>query len=156
SLEDYADFLAALDESGLEVLVIGGCAVGAYAALRGEKVLSRDLDVYTTLDTQLQIIEWASRHGVPILERPQPRALSVVFLDWTGKEVIVLTEPNGLPPLEEAFREGSVFRFKDHPGLSVLLLDPYDLLRCKLEVNREKDKPHQEILRRFLEEEAVE
>ncbi len=102
SLSDYADFLAALAESGLDVLVIGGCAVGAYAALRGERVLSHDLDVYATIDTQLQIMEWASAHGVPIVKRPQPRAISVVFLDWKGKEVNVLTETKGLPPPAEA------------------------------------------------------
>jgi hypothetical protein len=156
TVEDYAGFLADLERSGLEVLVIGGCAVGAYAALRGESVLSRDLDLYTTVDTQLQVMEWAAGRGIRIVQRPLPRALSVVFLEWNGKEVNVLTETKGLPPPAEAYQEGRVFHLKEHGELSVTIVDPYDLLRCKLEVDRPKDKPHQEELRRFLEEEVVE
>jgi hypothetical protein len=38
----------------------------------------------------------------------------------------------------------------------VLLADPFDLLRNKLAVNRPKDRPHLEILCRFVEEEVVE
>jgi hypothetical protein len=156
SLEDYGDFLAALAEGGLEVLVIGGCAVGAYGRLRGESILSADLDLYTTIDTQIQIMAWAPAKGGRIVKRPQPRALSVVFLDWNGKEINVLTETRNLPPPAEAFQEAREFRLRSHGGLPVLVVDPYDLLANKLEVDRPKDKPHQEVLRRFLEEEAVE
>ena len=156
TLKDYAGLLAALTQDGLEVMVIGGCAVGAYAELRGETVYSGDLDVYTTTDTQIQVMDWAARHGIKLVKRPQPRALSVAFLEWQGKEINVLTETKGLPPPAEAFQEGRVFHLKDQGGLDVLVVDPYDLLRCKLEVNREKDRPHQEVLRRFLEEEVVE
>ena len=156
SLADYGDFLAALTEAGLDALVIGGCAVGAYAALRGESILSADLDVYTTIDTQLQIMAWAPAKGARIVNRPQPRALSVVFLDWEGKEVNVLTETRNLPPPAEAFQDAREFRLRNHGGLPVLVVDPYDLLANKLEVDRPKDKPHPEVLRRFLEEEVLE
>ena len=30
TLEDFADFLAALDERGFETVIIGGCAISAY------------------------------------------------------------------------------------------------------------------------------
>jgi hypothetical protein len=39
--------------------------------------------------------------------------------------------------------------------ITVLIADPFDLLRNKLAVNRPKDQPHIAILRRFLDEEAV-
>jgi len=153
---DYADFLAAVSDSGIEVLVTGGIAVGAYALLRGESVLSGELDVYTTLDTQIQVMEWASAKRVPIVKRPQPRALSVVLLDWKGKEVNVPTETSGLPRPAGAFQDGGAFRLTKRGSFSALLVDPYDLLRCKLEVNRPKDRPLEEVMRRFLEEEVVE
>ncbi len=155
AVEDYSDFLSALSASGLEVLVIGGCAVGAYAALQGESVFSADLDIYTTLDTQIQILEWAPGNGVRVVQRPQPRSLSVAILEWRGKDVNVLTESKGLPQPAEAFQDARIFRLKERGNLTVLLVDPYDLLRCKLELNRPKDRPHQEVLRRFLEEEVL-
>lgn len=153
---DYADFLSALAGSGLEVLVIGACAVGAYAALRGESIVSADLDIYATLETQLQIMDWAPAHRARIVKRPQPRTIPAVVLEWMEKDVNILTETKGFPPPAEAFQQARVFRLQGHGDLSVLLADPYDLLRCKLEVDRPKDRPHQEVLRRFLEEEIVE
>jgi hypothetical protein len=156
SLEDFAGFLDALETSGLEVVVIGGIAVGAYASLRGDTVLSADLDVYTTWETQVQIMDWAPAHGARVVKRPQPRSISVVFLEWEGKEINVLTHTSGLPPPAESMQEARVFHLRDPESLSVMVVDPYDLLRCKLEVNRPKDRPHQEVLRSFLEEEVVE
>jgi hypothetical protein len=155
SVEDFARFLGALDASGLEVVVIGGIAVGAYASLRGETILSADLDVYTTQDTQVQIMDWAPLHGARIVKRAQPRSIQVVLLEWEGKEVNVLAATTGLPPPGRSMQEARVFHLREPEGLSILVADPYDLLECKLEVNRPKDKPHQEVLRRFLEEEVV-
>jgi len=40
SLEDYLDLLEVLSGLGVESVVIGGCAVGAYARLIGETVFS--------------------------------------------------------------------------------------------------------------------
>jgi hypothetical protein len=156
SVDDFAGFLRALEDSGLEVVVIGGIAVGAYAALRGDTVLSADLDVYTTQQTQVQIMDWAPSHGARIVKRPQPRSISVVFLEWDGKEVNVLSHTVGLPPPAESMQEARVFQLRKADGLSILVADPYDLLRCKLEVNRPRDRPHQQVLRSFLEEEVVE
>jgi hypothetical protein len=46
SLEDYLDLLEGLSDLGVEFVVIGGCAVGAYSRLIGEAVFSRDLDLF--------------------------------------------------------------------------------------------------------------
>jgi hypothetical protein len=155
-LEDHGGFLASLGESGLDAVVIGGCAVGAYAALAGESIVSEDLDLYTTIDTRLQVLAWARARGGRIVRRPQPRDLSVVDLDWNGRGIHLFTEIRNLPPPAEVFQDAREFRLQSHGDLSVLVVDPYDLLANKLAVDRPKDKPHQEVLRRFLEEEVVE
>lgn len=43
TLEDYLGLLEVLSRLGVDFVVIGGCAVGAYARLVGETVFSRDL-----------------------------------------------------------------------------------------------------------------
>ena len=48
ALADYIELFEALGRLGVEVVVIGGCAVGAYARLLGETVLSNDLDLLLT------------------------------------------------------------------------------------------------------------
>ncbi len=67
----------------------------------------------------------------------------------------VLTRTDGLPPPDRAIREARGFRLKAAENLEVLVVDPFDLLRNKLAVNRPKDQPHIAILRRFIEEEVV-
>jgi hypothetical protein len=155
ALADFAEFLADLSRAGFESVVIGGCAVGAYAELRGETVLSGDLDLYTTSETLRRIMDWAAARNIRIVKRPQPRALAVAFLEWEGKEVNVLIETNGLPPPDVALRLAREFQLTKKGNLSVLVVDPFDLLTNKLKVNRPKDQPHQAILRRFIEDEVV-
>ena len=155
SVEDFAGFLEGLEASGLEAIVIGGIAVGAYGRLQGQTVLSADLDVYTTPEVQVQIMDWAPAHGARIVKRPKPRGLQVVFLEWDGKEVNVLSSATSLPPPDRSMLEARTFHLSKAGGLSILVVDPYDLLRCKLEVNRPKDRPHQQVMRSFLEEEVV-
>lgn len=46
-------------------------------------------------------------------------------------------------------------RIVEVDGLEVLVADPIDLLSNKLAVNRPKDQPHIELLRRFIEDEIV-
>jgi hypothetical protein len=100
-------------------------------------------------------MDWAAARNIRIVKRPQPRALAVVFLEWEGKEVNVLIETNGLPPPEVALRLAREFQLTKQGNLSVLVVDPFDLLANKLKVNRPKDQPHQGILRRFVEDEVV-
>jgi hypothetical protein len=69
--------------------------------------------------------------------------------------VNLLTGSSGLPTPDVAARAAREFRVGQGSGLTVLIADPFDLLRNKLAVNRPKDQPHIAILRRFLEEEAV-
>jgi hypothetical protein len=45
SVEDYVELFQILAGLGTEFVVIGGCAVGAYARLVGERVFSADLDL---------------------------------------------------------------------------------------------------------------
>jgi hypothetical protein len=70
--------------------------------------------------------------------------------------VNVLSSSAGLPDPDVVLRVAREFRFKKHPGLSVLVADPLDLLANKLAVNRPKDRPHVRVLREFIEEEIVE
>lgn len=154
NLEDYGEFLSALTAEGFDFLVIGGCAVGAYAHLRGITLFSGDLDLYTDRDTLNRVLEWAPKHGIDVVKRPQPRAIPVAFLLWQGMEVNILSSSDGLPEPEEAVRVARAFRLEKQ-GLEVLVADPFDLLQNKLRVNRPKDQPHLEILRGFVEEEIV-
>lgn len=153
TLEDYVSLLAAFSGAAFEYVVIGGCAVGNYARLRGLTVLSGDLDLYTDDETLSEILQWAPGHGIIVVSRPQPRSIPTAFLQWRGKDVNVLTRSNGLPEPGDAVRTARLFRYPS--GLEVPVIDPFDLLRNKLEVNRPKDRPHIKILVRFIEEEIV-
>jgi hypothetical protein len=155
SLGDFADFLAALATEGVEVIVIGGCAVGAYADLVGETVFSGDLDVLVSREALEVVLYAATKAGALVHKRPQPRSVPVAVLDWHGKDVNVLMAAAALAPAEVEARLAREFHLRGSPGAPVLVVDPYHLLRDKLACNRPKDQPHIEILRRFLEEEAV-
>ena len=153
-LDDFAEILRRLDDEGFEFAVIGGCAVGAYARLRGETVFSADLDLYTTSDTLYDILRWAPRHNVRVVKRPRPRALQVAVLDWTGRELNLLSETTALPAPEVVVRSARELMLLGS-DIEVPIADPYDLLANKLAVDRPKDRAHAEVLRRFIEEEIV-
>jgi hypothetical protein len=156
-LNDFAQFLRLLLEEGFEFSVIGGCAVGAYARLMGEELRSVDLDFLMTEDSLTELLAWAPAHGIRVVKRPRPRNIPVAFLETPdGKEVNALTASTGLPKPEIVHRTARRFVLSAHGGLEVPLADPFDLLANKLAVARDKDRPHVEILRRFVEAEAVE
>lgn len=58
-LSDYIELLRELDEQGLPYAVIGGMAVGAYARLRGQPIISADLDIVATEATLRELIDVA-------------------------------------------------------------------------------------------------
>jgi hypothetical protein len=155
-LEDFAALLGRLEELGFEVVVIGGCAVGAYAALRGEDILTRDLDMLADPATLGAIVAWGARSGIQVLKTPKPRSVPVAVLRWEGKEINIVTDSIGLPEAREAARNARTFVLSQHGGVEVEVADPFDILRNKVLVDRPKDRPHVEALRRFVEEEVVE
>lgn len=155
-IEDFAALLERLAEMGFEVVVIGGCAVGAYAALRGEEILTRDLDMLADPATLRAIVAWGARNGIQVLKTPRPRSVPVAGLRWEGKEINIVTDSIGLPEAREAARSARTFILSKHGGLEVDVADPFDILRNKVIVDRPKDRPHVEVLRRFVEEEVVE
>ena len=155
TLEDYLDLLQAFAEHGIDYVVIGGCAVGAYARHLGETVFSNDLDLLVTQPALDRVIAEASSLGVVVEKVPQPRSVPVALLAWRQREVNLLTATQGLPPPDIEARSAREFEFEAGPRLAILLADPFDLLRNKLAVNRPKDAPHSAILRRFIREEVV-
>jgi hypothetical protein len=155
-LEDFADLLRSLSDHGFPFTVIGGCAVGAYARLMGKECPSRDLDLYTDPRTLETVLSWAPRNGLKVLKCPQPRSPPVAVLEWQGLELNIVLDSFGLPDPSDALRVARVFELSKHGGLEVMVADALDLLRNKLAVNRPKDRPHIEILREFVEKEAVE
>lgn len=155
SLRDFVDVFKALSTEGLECIVIGGCAVGAYAELRGERVFSADLDLYTTPQILEEILAWVPRHGGRVVKRPQPRLLPVAVIEWRGREVNVLTESDGLPDPALALRTSREFELRESGGFSVSIADPFDLLSNKQRLGRDKDRAHCALLRRFVDEEVV-
>jgi hypothetical protein len=158
TVDDYVDFFGLLAGLGIEFVVIGGCAVGAYARLLGEQVLSADLDLLVTWRSLETVVADAATIGARVQKLPQPRSVPVALLEWRGKEVNLLTGSSGLPTPDVAARAAREFHLGRGTDLAVLIADPFDLLRLlrnKLSVNRPKDQPHIAILRRFLDEEAV-
>lgn len=153
-LADFAGFLRQLEEYGFEFAVIGGQAVAAYAQLMGEVVLSIDLDIYLTERTLEELLRWAPRHGVRVVKRPQPRNIPVAFLEIDDMEINALTSSHGLRAPEVVVETAREFTLSAQSNLEIPIADPFDLLANKLAVRRDKDLPHIEILRRFVEEEA--
>ncbi len=156
SVADFVEFLSDLSDEGFEFVVIGGCAVGAYASLQGDEVYSADIDLYTTHETLEAILHWAPKHGGRVVKRPRPRSVQVAVVRWQEKEVNLLTETVGLPAPSDAVRLASEFHLRAHGDLKGLGADPFDLLACKIQLARPKDIQHAEILKRFVEEEIVE
>jgi hypothetical protein len=155
ALEDYLGLFRALEALGVEFVVIGGGAVGAYARLVGDTVFSDDLDIFVTHRALETVVTDAAAVGARVHKLPAPRSVPVAVLEWNGREINLITSTNGLPPPDVVARTAREFRIGDPASLSVLIADPFDLLRNKLAVNRPKDQPHILILKKFLEEEAV-
>jgi hypothetical protein len=80
SLRDFADLFEALAAAGTEQVVIGGCAVGAYAHLLGEQVTSGDLDLYATRAASEAILTAVSGAGGRVVKRARPRSLPVAVV----------------------------------------------------------------------------
>lgn len=154
-LNDFADFLRALEENSFDFAIIGGCAVGAYASLQNQPLVSADLDIIVSDDVLPDLLAWAPRQGITVRKRPSPRSVPVAVFDWEGKEVNALTATTGLPDSDTVIRTAREFALSQADDLIVPIADPFDLLANKLAIRRDKDLPHIEILRRFIEEEVV-
>ena len=84
TLDDYVDLFSLLAGLGVEFVVIGGCAVGAYARLLGEQVVSADLDLLVTWRSLESVVADAKSLGVRVHKMPQPRSVPVALL--SGKD----------------------------------------------------------------------
>ena len=87
-LTRFVGLLRELDEAGIEYVVIGGCAVGAYARLGGEAVFSADLDLYLSEPGLDELLSWAREQAVTIEKLPQPRSVPVAVLRDVGPKVV--------------------------------------------------------------------
>ena len=74
---------------------------------------------------------------------------------FEGKEINVLTGSDGMPPAEVLVRTARIFTLGEHDDFEIPIADPFDLLANKLAVRREKDLPHIDVLRRFVESEVI-
>jgi hypothetical protein len=101
------------------------------------------------------VLAEATSLGLVVGKVPEPRNVPVALLAWRSHEVNLLTASSGLPPADIEARSAREFESRTPGRLPILVADPFDLLRNKLSVNRPKDLPHIEILRRFIVEEAV-
>jgi hypothetical protein len=146
--------LQLLYRRGTDYVVIGGCAVGAYAQLQGEAVFSADLDIMTTSKALHELLTWAPHQGVEVVKVPQPRSIPVAVLQWRKLEVNVLTGAPGLPGFGLVARMAREFELQEH-GIVVPIADPLDLLANKLVAGRDKDRAHIVIIRSFVEAEIV-
>lgn len=100
ALGDYLDLLQALAEHGIEYVVIGGCAVSAYARHLDEAVFSNDLDLLVTGPALDRVVAEASSLELVVEKLPEPRSVPVALLAWRNREVNLLTSTHGLPPAD--------------------------------------------------------
>lgn len=153
-LNAFGALLQRIEAAGFTVAVVGGCAVGAYAHLCGVANLSADLDLCLAPRDLNDFIAWALSEGLKLEQRPVPRAIQVAMFSWNGISVDVLLEVEAMPPAPLVFSRAREFTLSSS-GATVLVADPFDLLANKLAVRRDKDLPHIDILRRFVDEEIV-
>jgi hypothetical protein len=145
TLHDFSSVFRWIETHELEATVIGGLAVGAFAAQRGIASFSADLDLLVAPEEQQRFLRLARADpDVNVAKHVQPRSLQVLVLEWGDLEVDVLVKSAGLPS-PEAVRA----RAWNIDGIRVA--DPVDLLGIKLEMRRTKDLPHIEILREVCE-----
>jgi hypothetical protein len=154
-LTAFAELLALLEREAIQYAVIGGCAVGVYARLRGERVLSMDLDIYAAPATLNLLIGRARDLGLQIQKGLEARTVPVAVFEWRGMEINVLTASRGLPEPDAVIRDAREVQLDDMGALLVPVADPFDLLKNKLAIRRDKDLPHIELLTRFVQEEVV-
>lgn len=155
TLGAYLELLQELARAGLETIVIGGCAVGAYARTLGATVISQDLDLLATSATLDAIVADAPLFRLTIEKLPQPRSVPVAVFRWNDLEVNVLTSSSGLATADVEAQVAREFQVSDDDSFSILVADPFDLLRNKLAIGRPKDLPHIDLLKQFIEEELV-
>ncbi len=155
ALAEYLELLEALASLGIDAVVIGGCAVGAYARLLGETVFSNDLDLLVTRRSVEVIVHERDALDIEVESFASAREVPVTVLRWKGREVNLLTATTGLAAPDVEARSAREFRLPEAVNVPVLIVDPFDLLRNKLAVNRPKDAPHIEVLRRFIDAEVV-
>lgn len=154
SVADFAKLFTLLAEEGIDYTVVGGCAVGAYAALQGDPSFSSDLDLLLSEADRSQLLHSLSRFNANLTKAMQPRGLSVAVITWEKQPIDLFTELQGFPSAHEASQTAREF-ILDELGVAVPIADPYLLLKNKLLVNREKDQSHIQILKRYLKEEVV-
>lgn len=154
-LSRFAPLLGQVEQAGFRATVIGGLAVGAYGRLCGAPTMSGDLDLFLPGRDTSDFIEWAMDAGLELVHRPMPRAMQTAMLRWEGICVDVLSEAPGLPDGDVLLARAREFELSAADGLVVSIADPFDLLANKLAVHRDKDLPHIDILRRFIDEEVV-
>lgn len=155
-IEDFVEILRVLVDAGVSFAVIGGCAVGCYARMLGSTVLSGDLDICVTEAALQDVLVLAEREGATLVSRPRPRGIPVAFVDWHGLELNALTGATGLPEARVVVRDARELELRTAgDGLVVPLADAFDILANKLAIRRDKDLPHIDVLRRFVEEEVV-
>ncbi|MBV1858417.1 MAG: hypothetical protein KUG77_08390 [Nannocystaceae bacterium] len=141
TLKDFTEVLRWVDQHELDVTVIGGLAVGAFAASQGISLFSGDLDLLVTPQEQARFTRLAETDPrVEVAKRVEPRSLRVLVLRWGELEVDVLTNSDGLPSPDDA-------RARAWTVQGMQIADPVDLLCIKLSMMREKDVPHIAILR---------
>jgi len=155
TLETYFGLLRRLDDAGFETVVIGGCAVGAYARSIGATIISQDLALLATQATLESILSDAAALNVSVEKWPQPRTVPVAVLRWNGLEINILTASDGFSTADVEAQVAREFKLLPTDPFCALVVDPFDLLRNKLAVRRPKDEPHIEILKAYIDEEVV-
>jgi len=147
-LKDQEELLAAFNAHGVEYVVIGGHAVGAY----GEPRLTKDLDVLirSTPDNAQRIFKALAEYGAPIAGY-QPSD----FFERTGQVIQFGVPPNRIDVLqaiegvstEEAWRDRTIC-FLDG-GVQAPVISREHLIRNKKAVGRLQDLADAAMLEQY-------
>jgi len=145
---DFRDFFVALQQHGVEFLLIGGVAYNVHAPPRATK----DIDIWVrpTRDNVARLIDAIRAFGFPV-ESLEVDALAgekgqVIMLGHVPNRIDVLTRPSGLE-WEHAWSRHEVTKYED---VDVPLLDVETLLAAKRAAGRPRDLADAAMLEKIL------
>lgn len=135
--DDFRDFLKALNNQGVEYVLVGGMAV----ILHGYVRTTGDMDIWVnrTVDNYERIVKAFHEFDMPVFDMSKERFLSDEFDVWMfGVEPVkieLMTAVKGLD-FDETYKQSQVYTER---GVAIRFLHLNSLLNAKRAAGRYKD-----------------
>lgn len=136
--DDFRDFLNALNEQGVEYILVGGFSV----IIHGYSRTTGDMDIWVrkTKENYIKLEKAFYQFGMPVFDMTEFNFLN--HPEWNvfsyGKSPVaidIMTEVKGLD-FDQAFNQSKIY---DDGGLNVRTLHKNDLIDAKQASKRSKD-----------------